>query len=924
MHCIIIFAERSALIQEAIEEAKSHAEQRAYEVKAKSQAATMGCERIRARHYKQVTKEARRQGEARQLFENMVHRAERKLAEAQRKSHAGVQSAEARAEELATELFHRPGSMLTNEEIAQMMTGSECRGREEEEVLVCHTPTFNRFRTIDGTCNNLEHPLLGAADTALTRLIPSQYEDGISSLRGSIQNRHGGIFNKTAFQPPSPSPRHISETIIRDIPNDEKLTHMLMQFGQFIDHDLSLSPEMEDDCDKKVENCEFTDVCEPIRVTDLDPKFGLGTPNNGACIAFSRSFATCANPNDTQVNRGIFPREQINVLTSYIDGSMIYGSDRELANRIRAFTGGLLTEGDAQQGKKAELPRIFPADNMRSDGEPFVGCPEGNEGALGCFLAGEFRVNEQVVLSVMHTVWLREHNRVARELAQINPSWGDERLYQEARKIVGAILQKIVYYDYLPKIFGKRVYNIVVGEFGGYDPRINAGVNNAFATAAYRYGHTLIRPFFDRLGSDYNNIAAGPLELSQVFFNPDQFRTSFGTDPLTRGLISQRARRVDEFLSTVLTSNLFRSHLDLASLNIQRGRDHGLPPYLTWRRYCAEVFPELAPAEFENTLTYIRLLELYGSLDTVDLWVGGLAEKREKGSLLGPTFACLFGITFANVRDGDRFYYKVPGIFSPEQVASIEQHSLAAVICDNSDSITDLQQDVFLSGQHVPCSDIPRINLQLWAENMCHFRVDIPPRGFSVPVRSYSRAVQPNYSFFAKAVNANDATVSVCVPVVCPSDTVDTDVVIYLSPFLDSFVRLVPNSVIPPSTLSSGRYRADWSPKLFDRRGTGVYRSQAACERRGAAAALVVEFRSMAQEMDANTNNALAAQANKQPDANSPNSNEEIPDDILAILLGLDNAPTTTTTTTKAEEEEEYSDAQLMSDLEDALRSLQN
>ena len=258
---------------------------------------------------------------------------------------------------------------------------------------------------------------------------------------------------------------------------------------------------------------------------------------------------------------------------------------------------------------------------------------------------------------------------------------------------------------YLPKIFGKRIYDIVVGEFDTYDPRINPGVNNAFSTAAYRYGHTLIRPFFDRLDSSYQNTGTGPLELSQVFFNPDQFPASFGTDPLTRGLITQTSRRVDEFLSTVLTSNLFRTHLDLASLNIQRGRDHGLPPYLTWQRYCKEAFPELIDARFENVLTYVRFLELYGSLDTLDLWVGGLAEEREAGSLLGPTFACLFGITFANIRDGDRFYFKADGVFETAQRESIEQHSLAAIICDNGDSIDQLQEDVFLSGQpRVPCS----------------------------------------------------------------------------------------------------------------------------------------------------------------------------------------------------------------------------
>ena len=911
------------MIQEAVSEAKSHAAHRAQEIKAKAQSTT-GRARISSRHYKQVSTEARRQGEARQLFENMVNRAERKLAEAQRKSNAGVQSAEARAEALATELFHTPGSLLNDEEISHLMMESGCRGRGEEE-LVCFTPTFHRFRTINGTCNNLQNPLLGAADTALTRLIASQYEDGISSLKGNIQNMRGDIFNTTAFEPPVPSARHVSQTVIRDIANDERLSHILMQFGQFIDHDLSLSPELEDDCGERAEHCGFTDICEPIRVTDLDPVFGLGTPNDGACIPFSRSLGACPDPDEPLVNRGIQPRQQINVLTSFIDGSMIYGSDEEFARKLRKFSGGLLKEGTAQPGKKAELPRISREENVRENGEAFVGCPEGNEGELGCFLAGEFRVNEQIVLTVMQTLWFREHNRVARELARLNPNWTDERLYQEARKIVGAIIQKIVYYDYLPLIFGKRIYDIVVGEYLGYDPRVNPGVNNAFATAAYRYGHTLIRPFFDRLGSRYNNIAAGPLDLAQVFFNPDQFRTSFGTDPLLRGLITQKARRVDEFLSSVLTSNLFRTHLDLASLNIQRSRDHGLPPYITWKRYCQKVFPELTmPAEFENTLTLIRLMEIYGSLDTVDLWIGGLSERREVGSLLGPTFACLFGITFANIRDGDRFYYKADGVFEPAQRASIEKHSLAAVICDNSDAITNLQKDVFLSGQpRVSCSEIPRINLRLWQEEQCHYRVNVNPRRFPVPIRATSLNSPTNpFSFFSKTAEPSAETVSICVPLGCPGAQGGTVIGFYLGAagVLGKFLRTTPNSLLPSNAVLQPSYSAVWPTALFGATGTGVYRTLTACEKSGAPAALTVKFAPTAQEMDMSTHEEIIAQTAELPDASSPETNELIPKDLLDFLLGAFKQTPEPPTTAKAKEED--SDAQLMSDLEDALESL--
>ena len=912
--------ERSALIQEAVSEAKRHAAQRAQEIKAMAQTAN---KRISSKHYKQITKEARRQGEARQLFENIVQRAERKLAEAQRKNKANTQSAEERAEALATELFHMPGSMLTGDEIAKLMIESDCRAREDEE-FECFTPSFQRFRTIDGHCNNLENPLLGAADTALPRLIPSQYEDGISSLRGNIQNREGSIFNTTAFERPNPSARHVTQTVILDIPQDERLTHMLMQFGQFIDHDLSLSPELEDKCAERAEYCEFTDICQPIRVTDLDPVFGLGTGNNGACIPFSRSLGACPDSEEPQVNRGIVARDQINVLTSFNDASMVYGANKELADKIRLFSGGLLKEGERLPGKKPELPRISRAENVMGDGEHFVGCPESAEGENGCFLAGEFRVNEQIGLTVMHTLWFREHNRIARELATLNPSWTDERVYQETRKIVGAIIQKIVYYDYLPKIFGKRIYNIVVGEYDGYDPRINPGITNAFATAAYRYGHTLIRPFFDRLGSDYSSIGNGPLELSLAFFDSDQFRKSMGTDPLARGLITQNARRVDEFLSAVLTSKLFREHLDLAALNIQRGRDHGLAPYRIWERYCRATFPELTKAEFENTLTLVRFIGLYGSLDTADLWIGGLAEKREEGSLLGPTFACLFGITFANVRDGDRFFYKAEGVFEPAQVASIERHTLGAVICDNGDEITEVQEDVFYTGPRVPCSQIPRIDLRLWQEgSSCHYRVNIAPRRFFVPIQSIG--FNPS-SLFSTSVAASSTETSICVPVGCPnSGRFGTLIGFYIQAIgaLGSFLRVNRNTQLPSPINSQPppAYAAVWTAPLFGASNTGLYRSLAACEG-GSVAALSVVFQGSAQEMESSTQEALISQTDNADDPSDPDTTAQVPPDLVNIFkdyLEKLHTPTPEPPTVRIEEN---SDAALMSDLEAALKSL--
>ena len=305
-------------------------------------------------------------------------------------------------------------------------------------------------------------------------------------------------------------------------------------------------------------------------------------------------------------------RQQINQLTQYQDASNVYGSTKEVADSLRLFSGGLLRQGGRTDSLQGHLP---------------IG-PDLSESGVPLFVAGDVRANEHVALTIMHTIWLREHNRIVRELAEINPCWDDERLYQEGRKIVGAIMQVITYKEFLPLLLGESGFDTFVGQYSGYSSDVNVSVPNAFATAAFRFGHSLIQPTFARLDNENRPLSIGPLGLREAFDNPLQFFISGGTDPILRGLLQDRSREVDEFVNRVLTTQLFAPSddslgQDLIARNIQRGREHAIPSYREYQEFCHNLFG--VSSEFASLTTELRFRSLYGRRgfrEGIDLWVG--------------------------------------------------------------------------------------------------------------------------------------------------------------------------------------------------------------------------------------------------------------------------------------------------------------
>uniref|UniRef100_A0A8C2FJ85 Peroxidasin n=1 Tax=Cyprinus carpio TaxID=7962 RepID=A0A8C2FJ85_CYPCA len=575
-----------------------------------------------------------------------------------------------------------------------------------------------KYRTHDGTCNNLQHPMWGASLTAFERLLKSVYDNGFNLPRGTTERRHNSF--------PLPLPRLVSTTMIgtETITPDDRYTHMLMQWGQFLDHDLdstvvSLSQSRFSDGQLCTSVCTNDPPCFPIMFPPNDPR----QRHNGArCMFFVRSSPVCGSGMTSLLMNSVYPREQMNQLTSYIDASNVYGSSQHEAEEIRDLAShrGMLRQGIVQRTGKPLLPFATgpPTECMRDE----------NESPIPCFLAGDHRANEQLGLTAMHTVWFREHNRIASELLRLNPHWDGDTIYHEARKIVGAQMQHITYSHWLPKILGKAGMRLL-GDYNGYNPNINAGILNAFATAAFRFGHTLINPILYRLDENFQPIQQGHISLHKAFFSPFRIVNEGGIDPLLRGLfgVAGKMRVSTQLLNTELTERLISmAHsvaLDLAAMNIQRGRDHGIPPYNDYRVFCnltsAQTFDDLRN-EIQNPSVREKLQRLYGTPQNIDLFPALMAEELVPGSRLGPTLMCLLATQFKRLRDGDRFWYENPGSFSPAQLTQLKQTSLARVLCDNSDNITRIQPDVFSVAEfphsYGSCDDVPKIDLRLWQD----------------------------------------------------------------------------------------------------------------------------------------------------------------------------------------------------------------
>ena len=365
--------------------------------------------------------------------------------------------------------------------------------------------------------------------------------------------------------------------------------------------------------------------------------------------------------------------------------------------------------------KIEKLSGLLPIDRDIHLPNPFP-CVQAGD----CFLAADVRVDENNALAALHTVFIREHNRIVTALKGINPNWGEEKLYQEGRKIVVGIFQNIVWQEYVPTL-------TTVQAWSGYKDDVDASSSVAFATAAYRFGHSEVPNFWAMLNNNYDKIRE-PFLLRDLFFNNAPLR-QYGIEPITFGLLGNETQNTDATFAETLHKFLFvfpgaRGHMDLLAINIQRGRDHGLPGYWHWRKWCklgeSKNFESLAQ-DFPDKAMRDMLRDLYeDKMELVDLFAAGIAETHEEGKAVGRTFGCILADQFERMRDGDRFYYENPDVFTPAQLVEIKKMTIAKVFCHNLRDIVSIQRNAFkvatTNTPRVTCDSIDDLDLNLWKE----------------------------------------------------------------------------------------------------------------------------------------------------------------------------------------------------------------
>uniref|UniRef100_A0A915D5A7 Chorion peroxidase n=1 Tax=Ditylenchus dipsaci TaxID=166011 RepID=A0A915D5A7_9BILA len=590
-------------------------------------------------------------------------------------------------------------NLQQNDDLMRMIQAVCLTGKAAVSSIHCDDSN-SMYRQIDGHCNNVENPQWGANYSPFQRLLPPDYADGISEPRRSSFLINGNT------RAPLPNPRLLSNLLFREPSSMMKdVVAITSHFSFFIYSDmvhiggvqLFVGPkQLPLPCCSEAGKSHPD--CMSISLAPDDVRF-RGFVN---CMEYSR---TVAAPRSAKCALG--PREQANQATSFLDGSTIYGSTMERMKKLRSFHNGRLVTSHESPNSR-ELPPTM--DLLEQVFSPHFACA--NSVPSSCFIGGSEHINFLPSIAALHSLFIRQHNRIAKELQNYNKQWTDEQLFQETRRIVVAQLQHITYNEYLPILLGRETWkkyalNPHTASAGTstsdtYDLNVDPSVLNSFAIVG-QFFYTMFDSRLAQYGGDGLRIMDRPLseymnEPSSLFFNDK-------IDGILRYLIRQHVQEPGLHMTSEFKDKLFKNNgnlgLDLGALILQTGRDHGIPGYTAWREKCGgspvHSFDDLEDLVVDPKRILPILSRHFKNVEDVDLLILGLAERPLKGSLVGATLGCILSLQYQKTKLGDRYWYENrlgPWSFSEVQLAEIRKTSLAQIICANTDLLL-IQPSVF-------------------------------------------------------------------------------------------------------------------------------------------------------------------------------------------------------------------------------------
>lgn len=511
---------------------------------------------------------------------------------------------------------------------------------------------------IDGSNHNLYDPSANQAGTKQKRFLPDAYLDhlGGDSSQFPGQDRPGerDISNHVFAQDPNP------------VLNPRGNNNFLWQFGQFLDHDFGITVEKS--------------PAEPIDIVvpEDDPFFD---PILRPFITIERQ----KHDPSTGIAPGPNPRLSINEQSGWIDASQVYGYGQDLPGPgpagptpgvLREFSGGrMLVEPGTNLLPR--VPTVLPTPQFPST----------------LFVCGDFfpRCNETPGLTMIHTLFVREHNRKVAEYAAENPALTDEQLFQLGRRWVTSLMQSITVNEFVPVLTGFRV-----AKYQGHKPWVNGRLALEFEHSLYRLGHTLLPRELQR--HDGTN-PLPPLGLGESLFQAaGLFQTSADLDTVVRGFIRQTHEKVDCVVADGVRNTLIVDEpgspgtlFDLPAINLARGRELGLPSYNATRQGFG--LPPVANwGDAFDAKAAQRLSSIYANPNQMDLFSGGICERRASlRGHTGPLITAVIHKQIRDIRDADRFWYE--RILTEAQIEEVESYTLADVIVNNSGLDPDEVED---------------------------------------------------------------------------------------------------------------------------------------------------------------------------------------------------------------------------------------